>query len=334
MSNNDYKELDLIPVLKVFWLKRKVLLGFIFVFFITGLVVSLLTKEIYSSSTTFIPNTQEGSNSSSLGGVASLVGLNLGRMSSSSEIPPSMYPLVTQSVEFKRLLLAEYIDLKNEITLKKFISDSYGVKVENDAPISINPLYVSEYENTLFEILSSNILSINVNDQDGFITLSANSSVGAFSAAICQNARSILQKIIINNKISSAKQNLKYSEKQLKEKRVVFDKIQNELATFDDSNLNIVNSSIINKRNRLEAEFQIINAVIVELSKQVEQNKLQVSKDTPVFSIIKEASIPIKRSQPERKKIVFLYCFIGLLCGGTYVGFKDYVVKLIKVISS
>mgnify|MGYP003319827560 CR=1 FL=1 len=31
---------------------------------------------------------------------------------------------------------------------------------------------------------------------------------------------------------------------------------------------------------------------MIELSKQVEQRKLQVSEDTPVFSILKEASMP------------------------------------------
>ena len=32
---------------------------------------------------------------------------------------------------------------------------------------------------------------------------------------------------------------------------------------------------------------------MIELSKQVEQRKLQVSEDTPVFSIVKEASMPV-----------------------------------------
>ena len=43
------------------------------------------------------------------------------------------------------------------------------------------------------------------------------------------------------------------------------------------------------------AEFGIINAVVSELSKQVEQAKLQVTKDTPVFTI-REAVIPNKKS--------------------------------------
>ena len=47
---------------------------------------------------------------SSLGGVASLVGINLGGMTNDNQIPATMYPKVVESVEFKRQLLNEYID--------------------------------------------------------------------------------------------------------------------------------------------------------------------------------------------------------------------------------
>ena len=80
--------------------------------------------------------------------------------------------------------------------------------------------------------------------------------------------------------------------------------MQNKLAYFNDSNLNLVTSTIINERSKLEAEFQIINAVMVELSKQVEQRKLRVSEDYGLFLIVKEASMPVKRSSPKRVMVL------------------------------
>ena len=76
---------------------------------------------------------------------------------------------------------------------------------------------------------------------------------------LAKNAKEILQKIIIENKIESARQNLIFSEKQLNEKKIEFDEIQSKLAYFKDSNLNLVNSFVINEKDKLEAEFQIIN---------------------------------------------------------------------------
>ena len=110
--------------------------------------------------------------------------------------------------------------------------------------------------------------------------------------------------------------------------------MQKKLAYFNDSNLNIVTSAIINQRAKLEAEFNIINAVMVELSKQVEQRKLQVSEDTPVFSVIKEASMPVKKSSPKRTQMVLIFGLIGFVISSVYVLIKKSLSRAIKAISS
>ena len=69
----------------------------------------------------------------------------------------------------------------------------------------------------------------------------------------------------------------------------------------------------------LQAEFEIINAVVTELSKQVEQAKLQVTKDTPVFSTIKEAVIPNVRKSPKRTQTVLIFSLVGLIFSIVFV---------------
>ena len=91
---------------------------------------------------------------------------------------------------------------------------------------------------------------------------------------------------------------------------------------------------MINERDKLEANFQIINAVMVELSKQVEQRKLQVSEDTPVFSVIKEANMPVKRSSPKRAQIVLIFGFIGIVFSLLYVILKKPLKDIISEIKS
>ena len=113
---------------------------------------------------------------------------------------------------------------------------------------------------------------------------------------------------------------------------LIFDEIQAKLAYFSDSNLNSVNSFVINERDKLEAEFQIISAVVTELSKQVEQVKLQVSKDTPVFSTIKEAVIPIERTSPKRTQLVIIFGFIGLVISTGFILIKDLLLDVFNKI--
>ena len=332
MNDNSSDEIDLIQLAKTVWIGKKIIIIVSTIFISIGIAVALLSPIVYSSSTTFIPSNQEGSSGSSLSGVASLVGINLGSISSGSEIPASMYPLVGESVEFKRLLLEKFIDDKKEIKLKSFLKEYHDVDPE-DFTSNNNAFFVSKGEDMLFKILGD-IISISVNQKDGFVSISANMPKSSYAANLCINSREILQELIISNKIKSAKQNLDYSQKQLESKRIEFDNIQNKLGFFNDSNLNIVTSSIINERKKLEAEFQIINAVMVELSKQVEQNKLQVSKDTPVFSVIKEASMPVLRSSPKRSQMVLIFGFIGFVVSVMMVILKNPLSNVWKEITS
>ena len=309
MENIKDDEIDLVEILKKIYKSKKIILIISFFIALLGVAVALLSPVKYSSETIFITQNQE-SNSSSLSGVASLVGINLGTSNFGGEIPSSMYPQVSNSPKFKRLLLNSYIDFDNKINLKQYLIDYYKLNIEND---KINSdLYVSELENDCFKIIDK-IITININQKDGFISLSSTLTVAEYSANLTINAKEILQEIIIDNKIESANQNLIFSQQQLEEKKLIFDEIQAKLAYFSDSNLNSVNSFVINERDKLEAEFQIINAVVTELSKQVEQAKLQVSKDTPVFSTIKEAVIPVERTSPKRTQIVLIFGFTGLI---------------------
>ena len=330
MDNNS-EEIDVIKLLKTAWRGRNQIIIISFVFVLIGVTNALLSPFVYTSSTTFINSQTESSSASGLSGVASLVGINLGGVSSGGNIPPTMYPQIGESVEFKRSLLKSYIDEEKQIKLEEFLANKNGIK--KSSTNSNNKLFISKYEDNLFNLIGG-ILSISVNQKDGFITILANMPNSEYAANTCINAREILQKTIIDNRIKSAKQKLEYSEKQLSEKRIEFEEVQNKLAYFNDSNLNIVTSSVINERDKLEAEFQIINAVMIELSKQVEQRKLQVSEDTPVFSIVKEASMPVIRSSPKRTQMVLIFGFIGLVVSVLYTLVRGPVEQILKEINS
>ena len=330
MDNNS-DEIDLIELLKIAWNGRKQIIIISFVFVLVGVARALLSPIVYTSSTTFINSQTESSSGSGLSGVASLVGVNLGSMSSGSEIPPSMYPQIAESVQFKRGLLNSYIDEKEQIKLEDFLANYNDI--EKSLTENKNKLFISEYEDKLFNVIND-VISISVNQKDGFVTILANMPESEYAANTCINAREILQETVINNKIKSAKQKLEYSEQQLASKRIEFEEIQNKLAYFNDSNINLVTSSVINERDKLEAEFQIINAVMIELSKQVEQRKLQVSEDTPVFSIVKEASMPVERSSPKRAQMVLIFGFIGLVASISYTLVKSPIAQILKEINS
>jgi hypothetical protein len=359
---NQYQEdeIDLIALVKSLWLERKFIYKTIIGFAFIGIIVSLLSPVIYTASSTFIPQTSQTDSSSSLSGVASLVGINLGSSLSGNEISPNLYPQIIGSVNYKRALLdlplanpssgsnvlfKDYLvkqggDLKLLDAVKKYtimlpfaILNAFKGEKKLNEKILLNEMSVSLEEEKLFEALDE-ILSLNVNLKEGFVDLSASMKDPVITASVAKGAQEILQKSIIDYKIKSASKVLKFNQTQVDLKKIEFDSLQDKLALFKDSNINIIDSRFVNKLNSLESEFEIVNVVYQELNKQLEQSKLQVSRDTPVFSIVKPVTIPNIRSAPKRSLIVIVYTFIGFIIGSGYILIKNPLLKIIREIKA
>tara|TARA_B100001059_G_scaffold229797_1_gene262931 strand:+ start:31 stop:1116 length:1086 start_codon:yes stop_codon:yes gene_type:complete len=359
---NQYKEeeIDLIAFIKSLWLKRKFIYKTTIGFAVLGIIIALLSPVVYTASSTFITQSGQKGSSSSLSGVASLVGINLGSGVSGNEIPPSLYPQIIESVTYKRALLdlpiantssnssvilKDYL-LKQEgginvlgiikkytIMLPFTILNAFKGEKKLNEKVLLNEMSVSLEEESLFNALDG-ILSLNLNSKEGFVNLSASMKDPVITANIARGAQEILQKSIIDYKIKNASEVLIFNQTQVDLKKIVFDSLQDKLALFKDSNINIVDSRFVNKLNSLESEFNLVNVVYQELNKQLEQSKLQVSRDTPVFSVIKPVTIPNVRSAPNRKKMVLVYTFIGFIIGCGYVLIKKPLLKIISEIKA
>ena len=199
MDLNSNDEIDIIDLLKKLYKSRKLIIYITIIFSSIGIAIALLLPEKYNSTTVFITQNQEPG-SSSLSGVASLVGINLGGSSFGGEIPSTMYPQIIESVKFKRLLLDQIIDKKNNLTLKKFIIEYYSIEEIEEK--EIYDLGMTITEEKCFEILSDDILNLNVNQKDGFVSINAELSVAEYSENVAKFSRELLQNIIIENRLS------------------------------------------------------------------------------------------------------------------------------------
>ena len=190
---------------------------------------------------------------------------------------------------------------------------------------------ISEQDFEYFKAID-NILSISINDKDGYIEMVGESENPQIAAQVAKNAELILQNQIIAIKTKSSLELLKYLEEQYAAKKVLLRKAQNELSRFKDRNLNIATSSFSNNQTRLASELQTANAVFDNVVQQLEAVKFQVTKDTPVFSIIKPVVVPNEKSEPKRSLILMVWLFLGAVCSIGFVLAKEPVQNLLKEI--
>ena len=351
----DLDEIDIVELLRKVYAEKKLIFKYSIIATFLGLVFALIQPNEYTSSTTFIPQLSSDlkPQGSSLSGLASLAGINLGGIEGSSEFPPTLYPQVVESVPFKLELLSYQVEISDqELTFRDYLineNDSFNFfgtikkytiglpslvlrffkSDEKDASVLSSIYNISEEDELLFEKLSS-LLALDINDKEGFITMSFTDHDKKIAAQVVKNAKTLLQDKIIEFKVKSSKELLDFTSNQYEENKKSFEKLQDERAIFVDNNINISSSLFQNKLSRIESELSIAQNVVQQLASQVEQAKLQVNKDTPVFTTIKPVTIPYKKSAPKRSLIVVFSFFIGFILSSVYVLLKDPVLLFIN----
>ena len=358
-SQHAEDEIDLIALAKTLWEGRRTVIKTIIIFMTIGLFVAIFSQKEYTASCTMVPQSAEGGSKlgGSLGGLAAMAGINLGSMGGGSDIPPMLYPKIVNSIPFQKELMKTPLSLEGEseqVTFAKYYEEIYSpgvlgylrkftiglpsviikaIKV-NDSKSLIEVeeqtdqlLFVSMNERELIEILSDQ-LSIEFNDKDGYISLSASMPEAKASAQMVQKAQFLLQEAITDFKIQKANGQLSFIKERYAEKKKEAEQAQQILAKFRDQNKNVSTATAQTELERLTAEYNLVYGVYSELAKQLETQKIQVKEDTPIFTIIEPVSVPIEKSKPKRAMILVIWTFLGGIVGVGMVFGKDFFSSL------
>ena len=355
MDTHKDDEIDLVALLKTVFVARRFVIKTTILFAVFGVILALVSPTKYTASSTFVPQLSEGQTNSSLGGLASLAGINLSAIMGSQpqEISPSLYPQIAESIPYRLALLEAKVG-SNETSFRNYILDqSSGLailpllkkytiglpglllnkKTDNYEPLASSLFQVTKEDKDLFKFVAQ-VLSIEVDDQEGLVSISVELADRMVAAQLAQAATDLLQSNIISFKSQSARNNLDFIERQYESKRQEFEEIQDSIAIFKDQNLNITSSLYQNQLTRLESQFTVTSSVFQELAGQVEQAKIQVNKDTPIFTIIEPVSVPLERSKPKRTMMVIIWTFLGGVFSVGWVLVKSPAQQIVKELRS
>ena len=178
-------------------------------------------------------------------------------------------------------------------------------------------------------ILKSNFRSY-LNDKDGYIEVIASDKDAFISTQLVKIITKNLQSRIIELRTNKIQERLEYSKNQYELKQIEFNILQNNVADFKDSNKNISTARFMSELQKLESEYQLQQNILMTLASEFNNNKIKLNKDTPIFSVIDEVSVPNERSEPKRTLITLIYTILGIVLSILYLLFKGPLVELIK----
>ena len=353
--NNQDTEIDFIHLARAFWIEKILIGKIIFVFIVLGIFVSILIPNQFKASSTIIPQISDPKSKlaglSGLSGMAALAGINL-NPTTSSELSPRTYSSIVMSAPFQLELMQTKLNFEKidrSITLydyyTKIRSQNIFFKYTIDLPSLIIKTLKGEKKNKFSSLESNQLyfltdmqievqkiiekqLSVVVNELDGSVSISCSLPEAFAAAELVLNAQNLLQSYITRFKIEKAKTDLEFVQLRYNESKSNYEKAQEQLAIFRDRNMNASTAVAKSEEEKLNSEFALQNGVYAELSKKLEQAKIMVKEETPIFTIIKPVSVPTEKSSPNRSLILAISAFIGLLAGIVLVLGKDFLVQI------
>lgn len=124
-----------------------------------------------------------------------------------------------------------------------------------------------------------------------------------------------LTKYITEYRIEKARQDLEFIQEQYDEKRNRYVQAQKKLAQMQDRNLNLITESARAELQQTQTEYNLAFSLYQSLAQQLEQAKIKVQEETPVFKVLEPVQVPLTKSKPNPELILFLSLFVGLFLG-------------------
>lgn len=366
-QEEEEKGLDMMAMVRQLWAGRKTIFITLGIFFALGLVAAITMKRTYSVQTVMVPQ-MGNEKASGLGGLAALAGFDLGMSQNGGELSPLSYPQIVSSVPFRLEMMHtplhyqkcdtmismfdyalagydkpsvfSYI-LKYTIGLPGVILSSISSKPkeiaipgsgETQANNEPKPIVVSLDEQKMLEMMGQ-VISLDVDKKEGFITLRVNGSEPVQTAELAIKAQKLLQEEVTRFRVEKSQSELEYIQARYDEAKEESDRYQAALAGTTDRFQNVITTSANIGKERIRSKYNVANTVYMEMAKQLEQAKMKVKKETPVFAIIQPVTMPMKPSN-SRAKTLIVWLFLGVIVGCGIVLGKGYWPKVKEMFAS
>lgn len=350
--SNHEDEIDFIALTKTIWEGRKEIVKMTLVFVGIGLFVALTSSAEYTSTVVVKPtlSDSESNINGSLGGLAAMAGINLRGGSSAAEIHPNLYPKIVESYSFQKELMESPIyvkDLDSEVSFEIYYTEFHRLSIlefikkytlgipklilssirrkEEHVVVAENAFHAVSQTDEEMMLLLMEQLNVSVDEEEGYVSISATMPNNLQAAQLALSAKNILQKKVIDHKLKKAEEDLGFIEERYNENKKAFEQAQGNLAKYRDANKNVNTASALTEVERLESEYQLAFSVYSELAKQVETQKIQVKENTPVFSVLQDPVISIQRSNTSRSTMVICWTFLGIFLGIVTIFSKEFM---------
>jgi len=301
--------------------KKLTIIGFSFLFFLIGIFNAIYTETKYNAELTFVVEGEKGGGSlGGMSGIASQFGFDIGGSESATfsqsnilELLKSRGVIVSALMQSSKLngkedlLIEHYLEL-NKIKESWLQNEGFkGVSFHANKSIvhdSISGVvWASVIENKLIVEMES--------DEANIINLSYSSIDDEFAKSFVETLINEMSKMYITHQTAQANNTLDFLQNRSDSVFAELELAEEDFARIKDINQRIVKASGRLKELQLMRRVEVLNAMYLEIVKNLELSKITLLNQTPIINIIDKPVLPLEEEKTSKTLAGLLGGFLG-----------------------
>lgn len=321
--------------------------------FVVAAIFALSLPNYYNCTVKLSPEmTGTSSSKNSLLSLASSFGVNLGTASGgmgTEALFPTLYPDLINSTDFKTSLfhvpvtiegdkeegekdrtMTYYTYLKDEQKSPwwsaaisgtiKFIVGLFKDKEEGEE--KLDPFRLTKEQAKIVKAIDKKVVC-DVDKKTMVITIDVTDQNPVICATMADTVKTRLQNFITAYRTSKARVDLEYNKKIYKETKARYEKARQKYAEFMDANQDIILQTVRQKQTDLENEMQLQYNAYQQVAAQMLAAEAKVQQETPAFTTLQSATVPVKKEGPKRAQMCIIFLFLAFLGTTAFILYKE-----------
>lgn len=341
---------DIFELFRILKQRRKVFYWVLPITFVVSVALILCVPRRYTCEVILAPEVQNAGSAGSLQSLASSFGFDMRSMTSSDAIYPQIYPEVVGSPDFLTKLFNtpvttadggfegtyyEYLLTKHKHTFwTRWKAKLAALLAPKEAPVEfssgkqggIDVFCMSKVQWYVLGLMKKSI-TCSVDKKTEVITIRVTAQDKLVSALIADSACTALQSFVTEYRTQKARSDIQYYEDVMHTALLEYQEACDKYIRYVDGHSGMKLEQYRLEAQNLETEMQIKQAAYTSFQKQYLATQARLQENTPVYTILQSASIPVKASGP--KRMIFVLAMLILATGVTCcVLWKDILIKV------
>lgn len=303
---------------------------------IIGIAYSYTSPKVFTAQTILLPEYSMGNNNS-------FFSMAMGSQNSGAEkLVPDLYPNILNSVPFGRhLLTVPVVDVTDKMypSLKSYLQRDTSVSFlsrvmsifssgpapakktsKPNSPTLSNVLVLSSQEEGYIRGAMGLIVA-NVDTRNGIITLECEMTDPVVAAILVEASKNYLVNYVEEYRTSKTTEQVNFLNKRVLEAKKRQQGAEFALQSYRDRNRNAFLNVARIEEQRLQSEYTLAQSIYTDLSLRLEQAKLKVKEEKPVFKVLEPSKVPLNKSGPKRLLSGIIFAVAGGLLSLCYIVF-------------